>query len=163
MWKLISLLITIGLVCLCGLLALVRNEVHVAQGGEIQWDDFGFSVLAHRTETRIGVLEPRGVFHVVRLEVRNHAVRVGYRLDNHRPVLVDSAGEQYEVDALAEKALDPAWPHRDEIAHGTKFASDFVFDVPKDKHGLRLRVSWGGGLIDFLDDNVFGPRDIALR
>jgi hypothetical protein len=163
MWKLVWLFVSIGLVCIVGLLALVRREVHVAQGGEIQWDDFGFSVIEHRTEARIGELEPRGIFHVVKLEVRNHAVRVGYRLDNHRPVLVDDTGDRYEVDAAAEKVIDPGWPHRDVIPHGTTFASEFVFDVPKDKQSLRLSVSWGGALIDLLDNTVSGPRDIALR
>jgi hypothetical protein len=163
MWKLISVIITVGLVALVGLLALVRREMHVAQGGEIQWDDFGFSVLDHRTQKRIGDVEAHGVFHVVRLEVRNHALRVGYRLDNHRPILVDDAGVHYEVDATAQRVLDPSWPHREEIEHGTKFASDLAFDVPPDKTDLRLRVSWGGALIDFLDENVFGPREIALR
>ncbi len=152
-----------GALCLFGLLALVKSEQHVGVGGEIRWDDFGFSVLEHRTEKHIGDLAPKGIFHVVRLEVRNHALRVPYRLDNHRPVVADEAGREYQVDAAAEKAIDPAWPYRGEIEHGTSFACDLVFDVPSDEQNLRLRVSWGGGLIDFLDEHVFGPRDIALR
>ena len=153
----------VGAACLFGLLALLRSEQHAVQGGEIVWDDFGFSVLEHRTEPRIGDAVPKGIFHVVRLEVRNHALRVGYRLDIHRAVLVGESGVEFEVDPVAQRALDPAWPHREEIAHGTSFASDLAFDVPRDEKALRLRVSWGGALIDFLDDHVFGPRDIALR
>jgi hypothetical protein len=163
LFKWIAWLAVIGSVGLFGLLALTRRVQHVAQGGEILWDDFGFSVLEHRTEKKIGDLVPAGAFHVVRLEVRNHALRVSYRLDNHRPVLMDDEGREYSVDAAAEKVIDPSWPHTNRIAHGTNFASDLVFDVPADKKDLRLRVSWGGGLADFMDEYVFGPKGIALR
>ena len=163
LFKWIVVLAIAGALALFGLLALVKSEQHVGVGGEIRWDDFGFCVLEHRTEKRIGDVVPKGTFHVVRLEVRNHALRVPYRLDNHRPVVVDGSGREYEVDAVGERAIDPAWPHRGEIEHGTSLASDLVFDVPSDEKDLRLRISWGGGLIDLLDEHVFGPRDIALR
>jgi hypothetical protein len=163
LFKWILWLAIVGSVGVFGCLSLVKHVEHVAQGDEILWDDFGFSVVGHRTEKSIGDLVPKGIFHVVRLEVRNHALRVGYRLDNHRPVLMDDEGNEYSIDAAAQKVIDPSSPHTQEIAHGTNFASDLVFDVPVEAKNLRLRVSWGGGLIDFLDEHVFGPRDIALR
>jgi hypothetical protein len=163
LWKWLVLLAIAGLVCSVGLLALVRHEEHVGIGSEIGWDDFGFTVLDHSVEERIGDVEPRGVFHRVRLLIYNHALRVGYRLDNHRAVLMDEDGGEYEVDLAAERVLDPKWPHREELPHGQRFYSDLVFDVPKDKKDLRMRIAWGGGLVDFLDKTVFGPRDISLK
>jgi hypothetical protein len=160
LFKWLVLLAIVGLVCLAGLLALVRREMHVAQGDEIVWEEvFGFSVLEHRTEKRIGDVEPKGVFHVVRLEVRNHAEHVSYPLDNHRVFLRDEDGVVYPVDAAAERVLDPTWPQRSAIAQGTTFSSELAFDVPQEKKSLRLGISWGGPLIDM----VMGPKDIALR
>jgi hypothetical protein len=159
LFKWLVLLAIVGLVCFAGLLARVRREMHVTQGEEILWEDvFGFSVLEHRTEKRIGDVEAKGVFHVVRLEVRNHARRVSYPLDNHRAFLLDEDHVLYPVDAAAVRVLDPTW-HHGAIAPGTTFSSELAFDVPPEKRSLRLGISWGGALIDLL----MGPKDITLR
>src|SRR3982750_684542 len=112
MWRWLFLAAVIGLVLLCGLLALTRREMHVSQGAnqEIVGDDFGFSVLEHRTQKTIGDVAAKGVFHIVRLEVRNHALRVGYPLDQHHPLLRDENGRIYPIDKAAQHVLDPSWP-----------------------------------------------------
>lgn len=161
--KWLVLLAIAGLALFCLLLSLVRREAHVGQDGEIQWDDFGFSVLEHRTEKKVGDVAAKGVFHVVHLEVRNHAKRVSYRLDQHRVMLRDEDRSYYPVNKEAQRLLDPTWPQRNAIPPGTTFASELVFDVPEDKTNVRLWISWGGPLVDVIDDIVFGQRDIALQ
>jgi hypothetical protein len=159
------LVAVVGLALFGALLALVRREVHVSQGAdqEIVSDDFGFSVLEHRTQKTIGDVTAKGVFHIVRLEVRNHARRVTYRLDHHHPLLRDEDGRVYPVDVAAQRVLDPTWPQHSEIEHGTTFASQLAFDVPADKQHLCLWISWGGPLVNILDYVVCGPHDIALH
>src|SRR5262245_19934813 len=105
-WTWVAALLAGGAFLLAALIGLVRHEEHVAQGEEIVYDDFGFCVLDHRTAERLGSAAAQGVFHVVRLEVRNHAKRVDYRLDQHRPVLVDERGERHEVAPEAQRMLD---------------------------------------------------------
>jgi len=164
-WTWVAAFLAGGAVLLAALIGLVRHEEHVAQGEEITYDDFGFSVLEHRTEERLGDVAAQGVFHVVRLEVRNHAKRVDYRLDQHRPVLVDERGERHEVAPEAQRVLDSraAAPRLVAIGPGQSFSCELAFDVPKERTNLRLQISWGGSWIDLLDWVFSGGRDIALR
>ncbi len=164
-WKGLLLVAALGLLLALALVACVRREQHVPLGGEIVYDDFGFAVLEHRTEAKIGDAVPRGTFHVVRLEVRNHAKRVDYELDAHRPVLFDEQGHEYEISADGQRALDATStsPRRSAIGPGESYVSDLVFDAPEGARDLRLRVSWGGKFVDVVDDVVCGSRDVALQ
>ncbi len=141
----------------------VRRDVHGAMGTTLRYDDFEFTVLGVVTHASIGAVRPRGVFRVVRLEVRNAAARVDYDPKHHRAVLVDGAGAHLEVDAAGQTAWDALHPSTmPAVLHaGAAGVQELVFDAPAGAP-LELAISWGGALVDTLDWLVMGERRIAL-
>jgi hypothetical protein len=169
-WTALALAVIAALVA--GGVSLVRYDQRALAGTEIVYDDFGFRVLSEREEGALGAsgeLRARGVFRVVTLEVANHAKRVDYRLDQHRVVLCDDRGREYEADPEATRVLDQTSARTDRAAPptaipaGASFVQRLVYDVPADARGLTLRLSWGGEVIDTLDQLVFGDRRFVLR
>lgn len=158
----------VGAVLLIAFLALVRNEQHVALGGEIVHDDFGFRVREVGARAALGQPERRasGRWLVVSFDVNNHARRVPFDLTTWTPVLVDASGATFEPDENAERVLAaelslPAL--RDgSIDAGESRRCRAVFDVPADARELRFAISWGGETVDLLDRLIFGAKDIAL-
>lgn len=164
------LVLVAGTLMILGVIAFVRRDMREPIGGEIVYDDFGFSVLGVETADRVGSpaleVRPHGTFEIVHLQVANHAKRVDYHLDNHRAVLEDANGLQYETDLRAQAAYNSAstrTPVPDKIAAGESCITDLVFDVPSDAHDLTLRIAWGGRVIDALDWAFSGDRRIVLK
>ena len=93
-----------------GLIAVLRRDELAPRGGEVVYDDFGFSVAGSRSAASVasGLRPdvPGDVFRVVSIEVKNHAQRVSFDTRTHRPVLVGADGTEYEVARRAQAALD---------------------------------------------------------
>lgn len=158
----------IGTVLLIAFLALVRNEQHLALGGEIVHDDFGFRVREVEARVALGQPEQRasGRFVVVRFDVNNHAKRVPFDLTTWTPRLVDGSRASFEPDEHAERALASelslARLRDGSIDAGETRECRAVFDVPADARELRFAISWGGDTVDRIEQLLFGAKDIAL-
>lgn len=160
--------LVVGLVLVLTVLAAVRHDRLAPIGEEIVWDDFGFKVLDVRRMEVVGPAggeaKAKGAFWIIDLEVANHAKRVGYRLESHKPILVAGDGREFPVSPEGQTAHDlqrGAAPRVDEIAHGERCTTPLVFDVPADARDVILKISWGK-IGDVLDWIVLGERRLAL-
>ena len=165
------LLIAFGclLVAALGWTACVRQDKVAARGQELLFDDFGFSVRDVRKSKTLGpparVRAAAGTFWIVDLQVRNHALRVGYRLDTHQPVIVDARGRRFTESPEGEAALRQAGEATApvvEIGHGESCLTRLVFDLPEDASEPRLEIRFGdvGSLLDYV---LLGDWSLELR
>src|SRR5438105_9221427 len=103
--SLIAVGLAFGVVALVCLIGLVRKDQEEPLGGEILWDDFGFSALSVRRADEVGPrdarVHARNEFRIVRVKVVNHARRVDYDLDKHGSQLEDRSGAQFTIDERA--------------------------------------------------------------
>lgn len=162
--------IVVFTVCLLTLLALLHRDVHATLGQEVLYDDYGFTVESSRSMPGVDVPElewpasSSGRLEIVRLVVRNHAVRVDFELDKPLPRVEDAEGLEYEVDERATELLRvaehaPAPPRA--IRAGESWTSNLAFRVPKRAGGLRLRIG-GHEPVAGIDRFLMGDRTIAL-
>ncbi len=152
---------TTGFVCL---LAVVHHDQRAGLGDEIGYDDFAFGV------DDVHWLSPSGIAAgerdlVVRFVVWNHARRVDFDTSHHEPRVEDASGKEYASDralteASRQRAGTPTLPAV--LQAGESFACDYVFRVPAEARGLRLRVHWPAA-VDWLDRVVFGDRSFELE
>lgn len=166
--SLIAVGLAFGVVALVCLIGLVRRDQEEPLGGEIQWDDFGFSALSVRRADEVGPanarVHARSEYRIVRLKVTNHAQRVDYDLDNHRVLLEDAGGARFDSDERATRALlqESGSAHPKAIHPRESDVREIAFDVPRDVKGLRFRVVWGGSLLQMVDETISGDRVILL-
>jgi hypothetical protein len=151
-------------------LSLVHRNVAAVGGQEIVYDDFGFSLRSVRTARELGSgaarMTAHGTYYVVELQVANHAQRVDYRLDSHRPWLCDASGAEYAPLAQAQALLvatHAAQPVPAAIAAGTSCVTTLVFDAPADAEGLYVRIGWGPSWVDALDLAIMGNRRLIIE
>ena len=102
---------------------------------------------------------------VVQLRTTNHAKRVDYDLSGTRPLLEGASGARWAPDPAATAALRRelglAPPTR--IAAGAKDVSPIVYDVPVGEELERVRIVWGGDVLQTLDIVLFGDRALAIE
>lgn len=161
--RVFALVAVAGAVLLAAFMALVRREMHVAAGGEILHDDFGFRVVDVRSEELANAPERRVV---VAFEVNNHAKRVPFALSGWTPVLVDARDRVYEPDAAAQAELvardGDAATFAGTIDAGTSTVRRVAYAVPAEAGELKFEIQWGGSVVNVLEPLLFGAKDIAL-
>jgi hypothetical protein len=166
--SLIAVGLAFGVVAMVCLIGLVRRDQEEPLGGEIQWDDFGFSALSVRSANEVGPpdarIHARNEFRILRMKVTNHAQRVDYDLDNHKALLEDASGAHFALDERATRALlqESGASHPKAIHPRESDVRELAFDVPKDIKGLRCRIVWGGSLLQMIDETISGDRVILL-
>ena len=157
-------LVSLAIAVLLGVafVGCLRRDEHVAIGGEITWDDWGYRVtnVQELTELEGGVMKPKGVFKLVTLEVLNHARRVEYDMSWHQAVLTDAHGTRYEALADGNRLFANRGPSK--IPPGGAAYSQLLFDTPRDA-ALELSIVWGGDFVQKFDALTSGERTIALR
>ena len=140
---------------------------------EIQYDDFGFTVVEVRRATTLegeaksAATQAHGVFWIVTMKVANHAKRVPFTFNKHAVILEDGAGNEFRPSQVGQAAFDAARAGTDPCASplpaGTSGATEIVFDVPENVDGILLRISEGGRLGDVLDNIFYGKKRIQLQ
>jgi hypothetical protein len=143
---------------LCGV-SLASSAIVLPPGG---WKYFceidchlAYSVTGSRTTAVIGPemqqINARGQFIIVRVKTWFDEHTISPRrgdsplTPNHRRVvLVDEAGRGFSASSEGEAALrrlgGTSTPISEPLRPGESYTTDFVFDVPRDAHGLRLLI-----------------------
>lgn len=165
--RMFALAAIVSAVLVVALLAFVRREQHLALGGEIVHDDFGFRVREVSAQPVVSSSSSDRAREVhVRFDVANHARRVPFDLSTWAPVLTDERGAAFEADTAAEtelaRTLGRTQLREGSLAAGASAECTAIFRVPVDARGLRFSISWGGPLVDLVDRFLFGAKEIAL-
>ncbi|MCE9594612.1 MAG: DUF4352 domain-containing protein [Planctomycetes bacterium] len=165
MLRWIAVIVICGFVGLAALISLFRHDVRGPLGTTLVYDDFAFTVVGARDESSLlgGKLVPKGVFKVIEVKVANDAKRVDYDVTSQRVVLFDAHGGRYDVDAVAQAALDAALAAPPpKMLHPTESCmTTVVFDVPKGS-GYELGITWAGSFFDTVDRLTIGERRVEL-
>ncbi len=148
----------VSLVVMLGLVALVlRKDVEVKLGGEIQIDDFAF-----RVDRAMTLPDSAGTYtelFVIELTVMNRAQRVDFNFKPEQAVIGAKNFDQVSCDVsqsqkLAEMDLTP-------MPAKTSRRFTLAYHLPKGATGKFFRICWGPGT-DVLEKIFFGNKRILL-
>jgi hypothetical protein len=140
--------------------SLASNEENLPAGG---WKYFceidchlAYSLIGRQTVTAIGPeiqqVSARGEFIIVRVKtwfdertVSAHRGNGPLTPNSRRVVLVDDTGRSFKPSpadqAVFQRFNGTSRPLTEPLRPGESYMTDFVFDVPKDAHGLRLLIT----------------------
>ena len=147
-----------------------ENAIVVPPGGEMQYDDFAFSVEGVR-RTRVlsdgaARIEASGEFVVVTIGVHNHAKKVDFTFKPETMELV--AGMPGEMNSVY-RPVTAALPLlaatngcKGPIPAGSSCPTELAFDLPRGATKLRLQWQYSWLLFDILDTLAYGRMSLAL-
>lgn len=147
-----------------------ENAIVVPPGGEMQFDDFAFSVEGVRRARAIGDgaarIEAAGEFVVVTVGVHNHAQKVDFTF---RPETIELVAGMpggmnsiYKPVAAALPLLAATNGCKGPIPAGASCTTELAFDLPRGATNLRLQWQYSWLLFDILDTLAYGRMSLAL-
>src|SRR5262249_37615727 len=130
---LVVTLLWLGVYVLTMVLVSLLTPQHILdQSQERCFDEMGFSVSQVTTTTTLGTgtnqQTAQGRYYVVRMQLRNAAIRTAQKPDHPAFFLDDQQGHRYTSSAAGQRAVGqaPAWEQR--LQPGEQQTRDVVFD-----------------------------------
>ena len=149
----------------------------VAPGGEIRYDDFGFSIDGLRRASSIGeggaAAVARGEFLFVTLGVHNHGRRVDFTFQPSVVRLIAGDGTVYIPDDAGTAALAARSPGDADatsdgrrctgpLGAGDSCTAEVAFDVPPGTRGIEIRMQFEAPIFEFVYMLIHGRQSLAL-
>ena len=147
-----------------------ENAIVVPPGGEMQYDDFAFSVEGVRRARALSDgaarIEASGEFVVVTIGVHNHAKKVDFTF---RPETIELVAGMpggmtsiYKPVAAALALLAASNTCKGPVPAGSSCTTELAFDLPRGATKLRLQWQYSSLLFDVLDTLAYGRMSLAL-
>lgn len=163
-------LLLLGLALLFAWRVRPENAVVVPPGGEMQYDDFAFSVEGVRRARALSDgaarIEASGEFVVVTIGVHNHAKKVDFTF---RPETIELVAGMpggmnsiYKPSSAALPLLAATNGCKGPIPAGSSCTTELAFDLPRGSTNLRLQWQYSWLLFDILDTLAHGRMSLAL-
>jgi len=146
------------------------NAIVVPPGGEMQYDDFAFSIEGVRRTRALSDgaarMEASGEFVVVTIGVHNHAQKVDFTFRPETMELVvgmpGGMTSIYKPVAAALPLLAATNGCKGPIPAGSSCTTELAFDLPPGATKLRLQWQYSWLLYDILDTLAYGRMSLAL-
>lgn len=121
------------------------------------------SVKDVRRVTNIGNKTAAGEFYVVKVEIFSDAARATLGLSPVDAHVIDSAGQTYNRDMLAEAELAPQPEFEKQVGPEESFVKEIVFDIPTDAENPRLDIRETSGFDQVVEAILVGDEDSILH
>jgi hypothetical protein len=116
-----------------------------------------------RRTKEIGNKSAAGEFYLVKVEVFSDAARATLGLNTVDAHVIDSAGQAYNRDMLAEAELAPQPEFEKRVGPEQSFVKEIVFDIPTDAENPRLDIRETSGFDQVVEAILVGDEDSILH